>query len=805
MNHSEGDKKDVLVERFYPEYLTGLTSKQVERRNSEGLYNEQLSQVTRPVSKIIKSNVFTLFNLLNIFLATIILIMGDWKNALFIGVAVANTVIGIYQELRAKKTLDELSFMAQEKAKVIRDSKMHVLRIEELVLDDVILLEEGNQIPADSVVLSTDGMGIDESLLTGEPNQIRKMQGDSVMSGSFVTSGTAYVRINAVGKENYAAKLSIEAKQERRKPSKLMRTLNNIIRVLTIVIIPVGALLFYSNYSGGTDIKTSVLGATAAMLGMIPEGLILLTSVTFAVGSINLAKRKTLVQTLPSIETLARADVLCLDKTGTITDGHLTMEEILPVIDYPIESCEVILSQIMHTSTDKNPTATAIREKYNKHSGWKANKIVAFSSERKWSGASYDDMGSYIMGAPEFIFDEIPSDIQNKIDKYSKSGLRVMALAYSKNMLKDTVLPDGLQFVAILVLSDNIRPNAIETFKYFADEGVDIKVISGDNAVTVSQIALQAKISGAENYIDMSKVDDDSDFGKIAEHNTVFGRVTPYQKQKLVKAMKDNGKTVCMTGDGVNDVLALKEADCGVAMVGGSEAARGVADFVLLDPDFSAMVEVLKEGRRVINNIENVASLYLVKTIYSTVLAVLFIYLPFAYPFSPLQMSPINTLTVGIPSFFLALEANYSRPKGRFIANVLENSVPAAITVIFNIIVIQLAGVAFDLPHADTATMAVLLTGTVGFILLFKVSLPLNWKKRTMIITLLVAFFGMFIIMRNFFEFSSLFTRNVFFYLPLMVSSIRMFSFINRAVVVLEDKYFIWREKRKSKKALSIK
>lgn len=797
MKSKTKNMETAMPKRFDPQYNTGLSQLQVEERKLAGLDSSQL-EPTVTTSQIVFRNVFTLFNLLNIVLAAIILFLGHWKNALFIGVAFANTFIGIFQELRAKKTIDSLAVVAKKKVTVIREGKAVNIVPEEIVLDDVVLIEAGDQIPNDGTILQTNFLEVDESLLTGESDQIPKTNGSTVMSGSFVTSGSAYVRVDAVGIENYATKLSLEAKKESHKTSKLMRTIKNIIRVLTIVIVPLGAILFYTQYDKGIPLETAILGSTAAILGMIPEGLILLTSITFAVGSINLAKHKTLVQTLHSIETLARVDVLCLDKTGTITDGNITLEQLVQVADHP-QNMEMILSHLTNSLNDSNPTALAIQKVCQETPVWQSLHCIPFSSQRKWSGASYEGIGSYVMGAPDFMFTHLSPEVKNQIDSYLEEGFRVLSLGYSKTFMAEAKLPTDLTCIGLLILSDNIRKNAAETFQYFADQEVEIKVISGDNPKTVSRIAKLAGILNAEKYIDMSQVKEDADYLSIAEEHAVFGRVSPYQKRELVRALHKLKKTVCMTGDGVNDVLALKEADCGVAVANGSAAARSVADFVLLDSDFSAMVEVLKEGRRVINNIENVASLYLVKTIYSTLLSLIFIGAPFTYPFSPLQMGPINTLTVGIPSFFLALKPDYRKVKGRFVLNVLENSVPAALAIIINIILLQLIGVFFFLPHNDIATMSVLLVGTCGFIVLHKVSRPFNAGRVILFIFLLAGFLSCLTFFGSFFEFADLFTRNVFFYVPLIFLSRDVFMQINRFVLFVENKIIAWKTKRQSK------
>lgn len=776
---------------------SGLNGDQVKERINQGLVNSKPKDLSISVEEIIKRNVFTLFNILNIILAIIIVFMGNWKNAIFIGVAISNTSIGIYQELKFKNTIDKLSILAENKITVIRDNEKLSISQDDLVIDDVYIIEEGSQIQTDGVIIQTDSIEIDESLLTGEADHITKSKNDSVLSGSFVTAGKALVKVSAVGEDNYATRLSIEAKAEKNKKSKLMKNIDNIIKVLTIIIIPIGLLLFFSSYRQGDSFQLSVLSASAAMLGMIPQGLILLTSVTFAVGATKLAKQKTLVQTLPSIETLARADVLCLDKTGTITDGDLSIEEIIPFNNINKEQMEEILSEIMYALDDNNATATAIRENFNKNNNYNPIIKKPFSSSRKWSGATFEKQGTYLIGSPEFLFKKIDQQHDNVINKYLNQGLRVLALGHSDINVNDTDILSSLTIMGLIVLSDNLRDNAIETFAYFVEQGVELKIISGDNPITVSNIAKQAKILNSDKYIDMSKTDEFDNYKLLTEKYTVFGRVSPHQKCELVKGLKDNNKTVCMTGDGVNDVLALKEADCAVAMSGGSDAAKSVSDFVLMSKDFSSMVDVLKEGRRVINNIENVSSLYLIGTIYSTMLALIFIFIPLAFPYSPLQMNPVNTLSVGIPSFILALKANYSKPDGKFISNVLENAVPAAITVVLNITIIQLAGLAFDLSLLETATMSVFLTGVVSFILLYKVSQPLNWKKHLMLTSLFLVFLSVFIFFREFFDLASLFTRNVFFYLPLMFFSYQSFIFINKLVVLIKNQYYKFRSKNR--------
>ncbi|MDL2214145.1 HAD-IC family P-type ATPase [Clostridia bacterium OttesenSCG-928-O13] len=761
------------------DYRCGLSNEEVAARMNCGAHNAPPEGITPSVGRIILNNVCTLFNLINFLLALAILLVGHPRNALFFGIAVCNTIMGIAQELRAKRTLDKLSILARGSAHVVRDGTVTAIPQEQVVLDDILVIAAGGQICADATVVETDGLEVDESLLTGESDHIKKEAGATVLSGSFVVAGQAYARVAAVGAGSYAGTLSVQAKQGKKANTPLMHTLNTIIRVLAIAIIPVGLLLFYNQYTSSGDLAGSVLGSSAAMIGMIPEGLILLTGVTLTVGAMKLARRKALVQTLPSIETLARADILCLDKTGTITDGTLSLEELVPTADATLPQIQQILGEMMAALRDDNATAHALRAMCGAGGAWQATGVVPFSSARKWSAATFAGAGSYVLGAPGFVLGQNHPFAQT-VRGYAAKGQRVLCLAHSPTGMANDALPADLTCLALVVLSDAIRPEAPATFRFFADEGVTLKVISGDDALTVSTIAQKAGIAGADKYIDLSTAPAGANYAFLAQRYTVFGRVTPEQKKALVAAMKTDGHTVCMTGDGVNDVLAMKESDCAVAMISGSEAARGACDFVLMTGDFSAMVEVLREGRRVINNIENVASLYLVKTIYSTILSFLYVFIPYPYPFAPLQMTPINALAVGVPSFFLALRNDYERPRGKFLLNILENSVPAALVVVADILIIQLAGYFFDLSQQEMATMNVLLTGAVTFCLLLKVAWPLKTFEKVLLGGLGLAFLGCFVLLGDFFMLDSLFTRNIFFYLPLLYISPQLFLFLSR-------------------------
>lgn len=769
--------------RVEAEYKKGLTTDEVEARMSCGAHNAPPEGVTASVGKIVTKNVVTPFNIINLMLALAVILVGHPRNALFFLIAIINTCMGIFQELRAKKTLDKLSILAKGKVAAVRNGVLVGVPQDNVVLDDILLLESGQQVCADAVVVAAGGMEVDESLLTGESDHIVKKAGDLLLSGSYIVAGQGYARVSAVGAQSYAGRLSVNAKKEKNQNAPLLRVLNNIIRVLAIAIVPIGLLLFFNQYSGGDTLVPAVLGSAAAMVGMIPEGLILLTGITLTLGALKLAQRKALVQSLPSIETLARADVLCLDKTGTITDGTLSFEEIYPLAGASTEEIGAILGELMTAINDDNSTARALREVYPEGGALVSTSRVPFSSKRKWSAASFEEKGSYVLGAPRFVFPDVEQPWYDVVTEYATKGMRVLVLAHTDEQLPEKGLPNSLEPVALIVLSDTVRAEAPETFRFFASEGVTLKVISGDDALTVSTIAQKADIEGAEKYIDVSQLPKNVDYRRIAKDYVVFGRVAPEQKRMLVKALKENGQTVCMTGDGVNDVLALKESDCGVAMISGSEAARGASDFVLMTSDFSAMIDVFKEGRQVINNIENVASLYLVKTIYSIILSLLYVFIQYPYPFTPLQMTPINSLTVGIPSFFLALRPNHKKPEGRFLMNVLEVSLPAAISVVINILLIQLAGYCFNLSHFETSTMNVFVTGAICFMVLVKVAGKKagKWEKG-MIVALGVCFLGAFVVLGGFFGLDSLFTRNAFFYMPLAYFGVRSFNFF--AVVV---------------------
>lgn len=770
--------KTIAFERVMPDAQTGLTSAQVSLRVEAGAVNTQSEGLTPSVPKIIVKNTLTLFNFIYLFLAITIVAVGNIENTLFIGIAVCNSLMAIIQELRAKRTLDKLSVLAEAKVTVIRDGAEQTVSRDDIVLDDIILMQSGDQICADGEIISSVGLELDESLLTGETDKITKSAGDTVLAGSYVSGGRAYVRATAIGSDNYAGKITAGAKTNTARKSKLLDTLNLIIKVLAIIIIPIGLMLFYANYSRGESIQTSVLGAAAAMTGMIPGGLVLLTGVTLTVGAANLVKKKALVQSLSSIETLARVDVLCLDKTGTITDGALVFESLEPMGAKPPEQLHRVISELMGALGDQNATAKCLRTEFGETMLWRTKELVPFTSDRKWSGASFELMGTFIIGAPAIVLGNPGYEMEKAIEGYMEEGYRVLCLASSQSVIENNALPGDITCEALLILSDSIRKNASETFSYFAGEGVTIKVISGDNPRTAAAVAKQAGIDGAEQAIDMSSLSENADLSAIVENNTVFGHTSPQQKRRLIKALQENGHTACMTGDGVNDILAMREADCSVAMVSGSPAARNACDFVLMSQNFGIMVDVLREGRRVINNIERVSTLYLVNTIFSVILSVIYTILPIQYPYAPLQMTLINAFTTGIPSFFLALQARYDRPEGRMMANIFEHSFPAALTIVFNTLYIQAASYLFDIPEGQTSTMVVLLVGVVGFYLLLQISKPYTKSVKILLAAMIFGFMFMFIWAGDLFTLESLFNKNVFFFMPLIYFSYHVHGFL---------------------------
>ncbi len=709
-------------ERFEPDYVSGLSELQVSQRIRQGLVNGKDEIRTKSVSRIVRDNVVTFFNLLNCILAAFVISVGSFKNALFMGVVISNTLIGIIQEIRAKKTIDSLSLITAPKVRAVRGGRECDVPVSGLVLDDVVALSAGNQIPADCVVLE-GRCEADESLLTGESDPVEKEPGDTLLSGGFLVSGKCRARVDHIGADNYASKITASAKYMKKPNSEIMGWTNRIIKWIGFAIIPIGAALFYKQvFVSSQDYAKAVESTVAAVIGMIPEGLVLLTSVVLAVGVVRLSRHRALVQELSAIETLARVDTLCLDKTGTITEGCMQADGVVPLNGTDPEKAKSILAALSAALDDGTPTMNAVKAAFSKPPAWVCGKQIAFSSVRKWSGASFGGEGSYALGAGEFILRERFEEIRPQVEKYARQGRRVLLLAKADSLSDSGV--SGAVPLALVLLSDKIRKSARKTLEYFTAQGVTLKVISGDNPATVSRIAERAGLKNAGLCVDASTLKTSAELQAAAERYTVFGRVTPKQKLELVKALKAKRHTVAMTGDGVNDVPALKESDCSIAMASGSDAARTVSNVVLLDSDFASMPRIVNEGRRCINNLQRSATLFLAKAVFSAITAVLFIFLACNFPFQPIQFTLINAVSIGIPSFFLALEPNRERLHGKFSYNVMRNSLPGALTLTFNVVTISLISLLFGFSEAELSTLAVLLTGYTELLVLFKVSFP---------------------------------------------------------------------------------
>lgn len=749
------DQNNVEHTKPSSEQLHGLTDAEVRQRIEQGLVNHNSDIKSKSIKRIVLENLITPFNILNFVLAVLILIVGSYKNLLFMGVIICNIFIGTVQEIRAKKTIDKLSLIAEPKAHVIRNGIKQEIAIHDIVMDDITFLGAGNQVCSDAVVIEGE-CEVNESLLTGESEPVLKQPGDHLLSGSFIISGNCHARVEHVGKDNYAAQITDNAKYVKRPNSEIMRWTNRIIKYIGFTLIPVGIALFckqvFISHQGFND---AIVGVVAALIGMIPEGLILLTSVVFAVSVIRLSQHKTLVQELYCIETLARVDVLCLDKTGTITEGTMEVTDVLLLHNTTNEELNIALGSLISALEDDNPTFNAVKTYCNQYDKLTCNHIVPFSSARKWSGASFDENGSYIFGATEFILKD-SSPYQEIIEEHSEKGQRVLMVAHSPHQIQDKELPEEIHPMAFLFISDKIRAEAPDTLAYFAEQGVDIKIISGDNAITVANIAKKAGLKTAEQYVDATTLQTPEEIKEAAQKYSVFGRVTPQQKLSLVKALKEQGHTVAMTGDGVNDVLALKESDCSIAMASGSDAARTVSQLVLLDSNFASMPKILKEGRRSINNLQRSSSLFLTKTIFSTINAILFIFLHFDYPFQPIQLTLISALTIGAPSLILALEPNKERIKGKYIVNVIRKSIPGAMTMVLNIVALAILCSFIQFNNTEISTLAVMITGFAGLLVLLKVSLPFNWIRCALFFTMLGAFIFAIFILKDLFSLASI-------------------------------------------------
>ena len=735
----------------------GLSAEQVKERFACHADNYKVESSTMSVSDIVKSNVFTYFNLVFAVIAVLLSIVGAWRDMLFLPIIIANTCIGIIQEIHSKKVLDKLSILNAPQSVVIRDGKKAKISADKLVLDDVVEFTAGSQIPADAKVIDGE-LQVNESLITGESDEITKRAGDQLLSGSFVVSGKAYARLEKVGKDSYISKLTLQAtKSKKGEQSEMIRSLDYLIMVMGIIIIPIGIALFVQSfiYNEGT-LHDSITGMVAAIIGMIPEGLYLLSSVAMAVSSVRLAQKKVLIHDMKCIETLARVNVLCVDKTGTITEPgmHVYEVELLDGVDE--DATTKILADVVRAQNRDNATMEALQAHFTENGGMHAKEVFSFSSETKFSGAIMEDGKSYVIGAPEFVLRSQFEEYQEQIAEYSSKGYRVLVFGEYEGTLTKKPLTEPVVPMGFVMLANPIRKGAKETFTYFAENEVEIKVISGDNPLTVSVIAKEAGIANAERYVDASVLKTKSDYYNAVEEYTVFGRVTPNQKRMLVQALKAHKKTVAMTGDGVNDVLALKDADCSVAMASGSDAASNVSQLVLLDSDFSRMPSVVAEGRRVVNNIERTAALYIVKNIFSMLLAVFSVILLLDYPLEPTQVSLISMFTIGIPSFILALEPNKNPIRGHFLTNVLVKALPAGLTdfIVVSGLVIFCREFSVDLDCLSTS--CTILVAIVGFMILYRIAKPMNVGHIIMMIGVIAGWLFCMLFVSKFFAITSI-------------------------------------------------
>lgn len=773
----------------------GLTNTQVNERIQQGLVNESNNNISKTKKQIILEHTLTYFNFLNIFLALIIIFTGYIKNITFVGVVFTNTIIGVFQEFKVKKIIDSLEVITVKKGRVIREGKMIEIPVHELVKDDIIFVENGNQIGSDCIVLSSQGMEVNEAMLTGESEAIKKKKDDELLAGSFLVSGSGYAKVIHVGKENYAEKLVMKAKHKNRASSEMKSSIEKIIKVLSIVIIPVGLVLFAAQIVlVKQSVNEAIVHTVAGVIGMIPEGLVLLTSISFIIGVGKLAKKQALIQEMEAIESLARVDVLCLDKTGTITTGELKVEDVELLSDKTKEDINNIMGGIAHAFDDVNVTQQALMDYFDKRD-LNITSLIPFSSQRKYRAIEFQDMGAFVLGAPEFLMDD--SKIMKRVDELSHKGRRVLLLGKAESLDEDNGSVEGIQPIALIIIKDCIRDDAKEVLKYFRKSNVDIKILSGDNPLTVSKVAGDAGVKNAQNYIDASLLpSDEEELNQVIDHYTIFGRVKPEQKEMIIKALQKRGHVVGMVGDGVNDVLALKDADCGIAMAAGSEAARQAAHVVLLDSDFASMKDIVEEGRSIIANIERVSSLYLTKTIYSTLLCVAFVFLKATYPFTPLQLSLISSLAIGIPSFYLTLEQSALLDDEGFLHHVIKTSLPCALTLFIYMLMIRFLGIWLNFDATMYSTYYFLTAGFISFVVVFIVCYPFTKRRFVFSLTLCICFYLILLIMPHFFNIYPIFDFRVIWVIPLCATSIFMisglkytFHKLNRVKQMISHKY----------------
>lgn len=782
---------------------TGLTQAQVKERMEKGWSNAPVDSPSKTTKEIIISNVFTYFNLIFLVIAVLLLLVGAFRDLTFLPVIICNTLIGIIQEIRSKKVLDKLSVLNAPKATVVREGKLQTIPAEKAVLDDVVKFQAGNQICADATVIDGE-VQVNESLLTGESDEITKKPGDTLMSGSFVVSGSCLGRLEQVGADSYISKLTLEAKATKEgEQSEMIRSLDKLVQIVGFLIIPIGIVLFGQQYLlGDSSIKTSMQAMVAAIIGMIPEGLYLLASVALVVSVMRLATKKVLVHDMKCIETLARVNVLCVDKTGTITENTMKVHDVVSLEPYEKEELpplKELLGDFAHAMSKDNITMAAMQEYFTQGSGQVATSVTSFSSAFKYSSVTFHTT-SYVLGAPEFVLRDDYEIYKETIESYGSEGYRVLVFGRYEGTPDGKALTEAVVPYGLVLLANPIRKEAWETFQYFADQGVDIKVISGDNPVTVSKVASQAGIANADNYIDASQLKTPDDIKRAVLKYTVFGRVTPDQKRQFVRALKEAGKTVAMTGDGVNDVLALKDADCSIAMASGSDAAAQASQLVLLESNFSCMPSVVLEGRRVVNNIERSASLFLVKNIFSFLLSLFSMAFMITYPLEPSQISMVAMFTIGIPAFLLAMEPNKKMIEGHFLTNVLLKALPAGLTDVLIVGFLTVFGQTFGMSNEEISTAATLLLAIVGLMILFKISKPMNVFRWIVWSAMVAGLLFCVIFLKNLFGIGVMTRKCCMTLIVFAVATEPLLRYISQIVAGIRKRMLRRREKRLDKK-----
>lgn len=776
------------IDRINADTKYGLSTKQVHAYRAAGWDNRPVEASFKSTKEIIKGNTLTYFNMIFVIFAVLLILVGSFKDLTFMVVIVANALIGIVQELNAKRTLEKLTMLNAPKTKVIRDGKIKSVHAERLVLDDIVVFEPGNQICADATVV-VGKVSVNEALLTGESDEIIKRPGDTLMSGSFIVSGSCKARLEKVGPDSYISKLTLEAKASKEgEQSEMIRSINRLVKIIGFMIIPIGIILLVQQYVwNAAPLKDSVQSMVAAVIGMVPEGMYLLVSITLAVSTMRLAAKKVLVHDMRCIETLARVDVLCVDKTGTITENTMAVQDTVTLRDYDPEihgQIEELLGDFAYCMSKDNITMAALKDRYKTTSGLRAKTVLPFSSAHKYSAAAFGDT-SYVLGAPEFVLRAKFADYRDEIEKYSSIGYRVLVFGIYHGELSGGALTSDVTPLALVLLSNPIRKDAPETFKFFRNNGVKIKVISGDNPVTVSHIAQEAGIENAEDYIDASTLGTFEEIKEAINKYSVFGRVTPEQKRMFVKGLKETGNTVAMTGDGVNDVLALKDADCSVAMASGSDAACQASQLVLLESDFARMPDVVMEGRQVVNNLERSGSLFLVKNIFSLLMSIFSIAFSISYPLEPSQLTLISMFTIGVPGFLLSQIPDTNKIKGHFMTNILLKALPGGLTDACLVAGIVIFGQVFNINSVDISTASTFLLSIVGFMIIYQICKPMDVFKWLILVVCIAGLLLGSTVFSHMFAITGMSARCIMIFVIFTIITDPLFRFFTRVVSLL--------------------